>query len=95
MAQLGDSSSRDEDGRSAALAQGIAAYLARHPRARDTADGIRMWWLDDPGATSAGEVERTLDRLVGQGIMARTMLADGQTVYGAAGTNGSDGGWHA
>lgn len=92
MAQAGGSSSRGAGGRAETLARRITAYLAAHPRARDTADGIRVWWLDDPGAASLAEVARTLDDLVERGIMARMTLADGQTVYGAAGDNGNDGG---
>lgn len=71
-----------EMGRAQALARGITSYLAEHPRARDTADGIRLWWLRDPGSVTLGEVERVLEDLVRRGRMARTTLADGRTVYG-------------
>jgi hypothetical protein len=64
-----------------ALAAEVLAYLAQHPRAADTADGIRRFWLADCGAHALEEVEYVLDRLVRKGIMARRRLPDGGMLY--------------
>jgi len=60
----------------------IVDYLKAHPRAADSAEGIRHWWLGDSGATaSAEEIERALAQLVGEGLMRRVSLADGTQLY--------------
>ncbi|VTU27733.1 MULTISPECIES: hypothetical protein [unclassified Variovorax] len=60
----------------------IVDYLKAHPRAADSAEGIRRWWLGDSGAAaSAEEIERALAQLVGEGLMRRVSLADGTQLY--------------
>lgn len=59
----------------AALRRQIVAYLAAHPRALDTLDGIARWWVeDDPKA-----VEPVLAQLEHRGIVRRREL--GAAVY--------------
>ncbi len=51
-----------------ALEKAILQYLAEHPQAMDTAEGITRWWNaghQTPRSTSA--VGRALDRLVEKG----------------------------
>ena len=68
----------------ASIAQAIRAYLARHPHARDTADGVRQWWLADLGRPCGPEpVQRALDHLVAEGVVEGRALGDGRVVYGA------------
>jgi hypothetical protein len=64
-----------------ALEAEVLAYLAQHPRAADTADGIRRFWLSDCGAYALEDVERVLDRLVRKGVVARRRLPDGGVLY--------------
>jgi Fe2+ or Zn2+ uptake regulation protein len=66
-----------------AVADAIVRYLARHPNATDSVTGIHRWWLggDAPGVSLA-VVQRTLDKLVRQGLASRQVLADGSRVYG-------------
>lgn len=60
----------------------IVDYLKAHPRAADSAEGIRRWWLGDNGATTTPqEVESALAQLVGDGLMRRVSLADGTLLY--------------
>lgn len=54
------------------LATAILRYLAEHPQAMDTMDGIAQWWNIDhrwPGSTSA--VVRVLDGLVQKGLVEK------------------------
>jgi hypothetical protein len=60
----------------------ILAYLAAHPQASDSLEGIVSFWLSAhyPGAREA--VQASLDQLVAKGLVERTRLADGTMVYG-------------
>ena len=64
-----------------ALEAEVLAYLDKHPRAADTAEGIRRFWLADSGAYALGEVEYVLERLVRKGAMGRRSLPDGRILY--------------
>ncbi len=45
----------------------ILRYLTLHPGARDSAEGIRIWWLDRGSIATPAEVEDVLDELVALG----------------------------
>jgi Fe2+ or Zn2+ uptake regulation protein len=64
------------------IADEIVRYLADHPDAADTLEGIQHWWLSrqrwEPAAT---QVQRALDWLVEHGLVEKRMLPDGQVVY--------------
>lgn len=47
----------------------ILGYLLKHPRARDTAQGILVWWLPPDAHASVAEVEGALAKLVARGWM--------------------------
>ena len=64
-----------------ALEAEVLAYLEKHPRAADTADGIRRFWLSDSGAYALEQVECVLERLVRKGAMGRRLLPDGRILY--------------
>jgi len=60
----------------------VERYLAVHPEAADTAEGILRWWLPATFADlGADEMQRALARLVERGSVVRQRMADGQTVY--------------
>jgi hypothetical protein len=63
----------------------ITSYAASHPNAADTLEGVHAWWVGArvPGATRA-EVEMACLRLVEAGVIERTELPDGVTLYVAA-----------
>ena len=77
-------SSTPTRGRVDSVMEAIVAYLAAHPAAADTADGIREVWL--AGTATAPEVEAALERLVGAGAIVGRLLPDGQVLF--AGTGG-------
>ena len=60
----------------------ILAYLRAHPQASDSLEGIVSWWLPARFAAARDVVQDSLDRLVAQGLVERTRLADGTLVYG-------------
>jgi len=52
------------------LAAQITSYLAAHPNACDTVEGIRLWWLTRTDATN-DQVSAALDYLVSLGRVER------------------------
>ena len=62
----------------------VLAYVAGHPHAADSLDGVTRWWLGDDGRFGADAVERGLERLVEAGHLRRERLADGRCLYAAA-----------
>ncbi len=68
-----------------AIAAEIERYVAAHPGAADTAEGIQRWWLsgrlaDEPAAV----LTEALDALIARGVIARRTLPDGRTLYAAS-----------
>ncbi|MEJ8838008.1 hypothetical protein [Ramlibacter sp. AN1133] len=64
-----------------ALRSALLAYLATHPDACDTADGILEWWLPASETWSLSQVEHTLERLVQAGTLRRLPALDGRVRY--------------
>jgi Fe2+ or Zn2+ uptake regulation protein len=63
----------------------IARYLADHPDAADSAEGIRRWWLLRQRFDEAAlQVQRALDRLEAAGEVEKQVLPDGTVIYRAA-----------
>lgn len=63
-----------------AIESGIRRYCAAHPKAADTVEGVRRWWLADL-ACSLEEVEQALATLVDKGELVERNLADGRVLY--------------
>ena len=62
------------------ISEQIVRYLAEHPQAADTIDGIGSWWL--PKASLDTQAVRTaVDALVLQGRLQKKVLPDGTVVY--------------
>jgi hypothetical protein len=60
----------------------ILDYLARHPQAQDTLDGILHWWvLDSCVKRWAPKIAETVAKLVEQGFLEEKPSPDGQTFY--------------
>jgi len=68
------------------IAAEVERYLALHPDAADTAEGIVRWWLPERLADVTSEqMHRALALLVERGSVVRRRIADGQAVYSSAG----------
>ena len=63
----------------------LRAYVALHPRAADTLQGVARWWLSvELGLEAApGEIELALLDLEREGHVERRKLPDGTTLYAA------------
>jgi len=60
----------------------ILRYLADHPSASDTAEGILHWWLLEQRIVEAEEVvARALDDLVDRNLLLADEAADGRQHY--------------
>ena len=79
----------DDRDRIDAIATAILEHLRRFPNARDTARGVRDWWvgpeLDDASLT---EVEWALQRLVAAGHVVAVPTPDGGTLFAKAPNGG-------
>jgi hypothetical protein len=60
----------------------ILDYLARHPEAQDTIDGILHWWVLDACIRKwAPKIAETVAQLVDRGFLEERSSADGQIFY--------------
>lgn len=60
----------------------ILDYLARHPQAEDTIDGILHWWvLDICIRKAAPEIAKTVAQLVEQGLLEAQPATAGRVFY--------------
>lgn len=65
-----------------AVAEEIRNYLATHPNAADTVEGIVKWWLRRQRyEESVQKVQHALKYLSDQGVIKRTHTADGTVIY--------------
>jgi hypothetical protein len=65
-----------------ALEQRILEYLAAHPLACDTLEGVAKWWvMSQQIAETILAVRGALDRLKQRGLVEEQRCADGQTLY--------------
>jgi hypothetical protein len=63
----------------------ILDYLARHPDAQDTIDGILHWWvLDAYVKKCAPKIANTVAQLVERGFLEQKRSADGNVFYRAS-----------
>jgi Fe2+ or Zn2+ uptake regulation protein len=60
----------------------LLRYLVRNPDAADTLGGIVKWWLTDmKGETSEEDVKHVLEQLEDEGLVQKTVLAEGTVLY--------------
>ncbi len=63
----------------------IERYVTDHPRAADTPEGIRSWWVARQRfGDSVDEVRKALDYLVARRRLASSVLPDGTVIFRAA-----------
>ncbi len=64
------------------IRRAILAYLARHPQAQDTIEGIVEWWLlEQRIVDTTREVEKVLDELAAENLVTRRQERDGKVYY--------------
>jgi hypothetical protein len=75
--------SRDSSNAAVAdIAHAIERYLASHPQAADSLEGIRRWWLmRQRYEESAQQVQAALEQLLREGVVVKRVLSDGQVLY--------------
>ena len=66
------------------LVPALARYLRDHPHARDSAEGIHRWWLPDGHTVATEEIEKALDWMTHQKLVAATVAADGRVRFSRA-----------
>jgi Fe2+ or Zn2+ uptake regulation protein len=65
------------------LQREILSYLAQHPDAKDTLEGITHWWLADAETgVKPSDVISALDALVSKGWVTASSVGQGTCVYG-------------
>jgi len=74
---------RAPPGRAWTVVRQLARYLAEHPEAKDTIEGIRRWWLPEGHGHGADEVQEALDQLVGRGWVVERAVPPHRRLYGA------------
>ncbi len=62
--------------------QEILRYLASHPEAADTCEGIEAWWLSDGEAAGRkDDLRAALEELIRQSRLTRKVLPGGAVIY--------------
>lgn len=66
------------------LGEEIVCYLAKHPAAADSIEGVRRWWVVRQRFDEAtAQVQLALDRLEAAGQIGKQVLPDGTAIYAA------------
>lgn len=62
--------------------EAITSYLAGHPNANDTLEGVMQWWLLARHATwSRSDIKKAIARGMREGLILETQGGDGQVRY--------------
>ncbi len=67
------------------IVETLRRYIRAHPRAFDSARGIREWWFAElPGPRDPDAVEAAIAILAAEGLLQPTQLPDGSAMWRAA-----------
>lgn len=64
-----------------ATVRALARHLRANPHASDTAEGIRLWWLDPEVEITMEQLQAAIGWLRDQGITEELRAADGRLRY--------------
>jgi hypothetical protein len=78
-----------------AITQALVHYLRASPQASDTAEGIRLWWLDPALEVTMEQLQTALDELRSCGLIEESHAADGRRRYRRIGTDAQFDAWLA
>lgn len=68
--------------------EAILRYLAAHPHAADTVDGVVSWWLPLQRYKDTHEdIEKILEDLANEGHLLKKNLPDNKVIYTCASAN--------
>ena len=70
-----------------ALVRTLARYMRDNPRACDSADGIRRWWIAEGYAVTADELEKALAWMKQRGLIDKVVAADGRVRFRRRGSD--------
>lgn len=59
----------------------ILRYLATHPDAADTPEGIETWWLAGRGGKPGDALRLALEVLIRRHVLIRAVLPGGSVIY--------------
>ena len=65
------------------IAEVILAYLASHPNASDSVDGVRRFWLGASAEAAPEIVVLALEQLERHHVVGWRLLPDGERLYAA------------
>jgi hypothetical protein len=69
------------------IAEALRRYVAAHPAAADSLEGVQRWWLPaELGPRAPAAVEWALAQLAKEGVVVQRRLPDGRVLYAARGT---------
>lgn len=68
-------------GKARCVARSIVLYLAEHPEAKDSLEGMR-WWIDRADECSDADISEAIRMLLERGLLSRWDAAPGSVVYG-------------
>jgi hypothetical protein len=63
------------------IAEAIERYLAKHPEAADSVEGIGAWWLSPPGTSALPDILAALAQLEARGVVVRSERVGVGTIY--------------
>jgi len=73
----GDRVTRDEEARRRSIERDVLTYVLERPAAKDTAEGVRHWWLRNDAGFTARDVRMALTSLAAKGwFVAREMQSE-------------------
>jgi len=80
---VNDESKNDESGSVDEIARAILQYLAGHPDAKDTLEGIAQWWLLKQWTEQrVVDVQQAVSVLVSEGLITETRREGSPPHYG-------------
>lgn len=66
------------------LAKEISDYFEVHPRAADSSEGIRKWWLTQKEDLTPENVNQALEYLCDKNVVKKTVGKTGYVVYSSS-----------
>jgi hypothetical protein len=73
----------DLTSRQGRIAVQILVYLIKHPDAKDSLAGIRLWWLDESEQWSDHDVRQAAEALVERGLLRTWESSPDFVVFGS------------